>query len=143
MTEAGPSDAPRQHGLAVVVEEWFQGQALAAAVRRAHWPRLESRVEATVDAWLALLEHSATKATFFVDAFVAERRPALVARIAASGHELRGDRVEDALTQEPARSKNKCAHRQRSDHQVSLAQEVAAVAPRSPQAGPSPSSRTG
>ncbi len=98
MTEAGPSDAPRQHGLAVVVEEWFQGQALAAAVRRAHWPRLESRVEATVDAWLALLEHSATKATFFVDAFVAERRPALVARIAASGHELRGDRVEDALT---------------------------------------------
>lgn len=102
MTAESPRDALPRHGLAVVVEEWFQGQALASVIQRVHWDRLDSRVELAVAAWLALLEPNQAKATFFVDAFVAMHHGDLLARIASKGHEVRLDRVEDVVRELPA-----------------------------------------
>ncbi|HVY62148.1 MAG TPA: XrtA system polysaccharide deacetylase, partial [Planctomycetota bacterium] len=80
--------AAATHALSVDVEEWFQVEALRPFVARADWPRLESRVEPAVRRLLDLLERRGVRATFPVLGWVAERRPRLVAEIAARGHEV-------------------------------------------------------
>lgn len=70
------------------VEEWFQVVALAPYAPMSAWERLESRVEASVDALLERMAHHGAKGTFFTVGWVAERHPEMVRRIASAGHAL-------------------------------------------------------
>jgi len=71
----------------VDVEEWFH----ICGVRRLtldQWSLLPSRVEANTARLLDLLDRRGIRATFFVLGWIAERHPALVARIRDAGHEV-------------------------------------------------------
>ena len=48
------------------VEEYFHAEAFSGVVRPEHWPALESRVVASTERLLDLLDDAATSATFFV-----------------------------------------------------------------------------
>jgi polysaccharide deacetylase family protein (PEP-CTERM system associated) len=74
--------------LTVDVEEWFHVCGHAAYSDPATWAAREKRVHVGTDRILDLLAGTASKATFFVLGWVARQSPALVKRIAASGHEI-------------------------------------------------------
>lgn len=74
--------------LTVDVEEWFHICGVGGALGATHWNELPSRVERTTEILLDLLDRCQTRATFFVLGWIAERHPALVARIAACGHPI-------------------------------------------------------
>ena len=76
------------NALSVDVEDWFQVGAFEGVIARDTWDRLPHRVERNSDAVLALFDQAGVKATFFTLGWVAERYPALIRRIADSGHEL-------------------------------------------------------
>ncbi|MGH7040525.1 MAG: XrtA system polysaccharide deacetylase [Acetobacteraceae bacterium] len=79
---------PIRNAMTVDVEDYFQVQAFAGCVKRADWHSFASRVEANTDRILAQFDHAGIAATFFTLGWVAERHPALIRRIVASGHEL-------------------------------------------------------
>lgn len=74
--------------LTVDVEEWFHICGVGGALAKENWPALPSRVEATTDRLLDLLDRVGIRATFFVLGYIAERHPQLVERIARAGHEI-------------------------------------------------------
>ncbi|MEO0418070.1 MAG: XrtA system polysaccharide deacetylase [Pseudomonadota bacterium] len=76
------------NGLSVDVEDWFQVGAFETVISRDDWSSIATRVEANVDAILALFEEAGVKATFFTLGWVAERHPTLMQRIAEAGHEI-------------------------------------------------------
>jgi polysaccharide deacetylase family protein (PEP-CTERM system associated) len=81
-------DAPIQNILTIDVEESFHPTEVQTSVALSKWDLLPSRVEAQTDVVLGLLGDAGVKATFFILGWVAERRPALLRRIAAQGHEI-------------------------------------------------------
>ena len=85
-----PSDNPSRplNAFTVDVEDYFHVAALASAVSRESWPARECRVERNTERLLALLGERGVSGTFFVLGWVADRYPALVRRIAESGHEV-------------------------------------------------------
>ena len=76
------------NALSFDLEEWFHAEVFASLFPRERWGELESRSEAQADRVLALLATAGVKATFFILGWIAERKPALVKRIAAEGHEI-------------------------------------------------------
>ena len=76
------------NAMTIDVEDYFHVSAFDGVIPRHAWSTLESRVERNTDRLLALLAEHDVRATFFVLGWVAERHPALVARIAAAGHEV-------------------------------------------------------
>lgn len=76
------------HAFTVDVEEFFHVSAFEAHVPIASWDRLPSRVEASMDQLLMLLDEAHTKATFFFLGWLAERKPAIVRRLISEGHEV-------------------------------------------------------
>jgi len=76
------------HVLSVDVEDWFQVENYAHAIRRDEWPRCELRVADNVHRLLDLLAGTNARGTFFVLGWVAERLPDLVRDIARAGHEI-------------------------------------------------------
>lgn len=70
------------------IEEYFHAEAFAGAVRAEDWASLPSRVVATTERLLDVLQESGTCATFFVLGWVAERHPGLVRAIHERGHEV-------------------------------------------------------
>lgn len=76
------------HHLTVDVEEYFHATAMRSVVQPSDWPDLESRVEGSVDLLLELLARHSHCGTFFVLGWLADRRPHLVRRIHAAGHEI-------------------------------------------------------
>ena len=76
-----------RNALTVDVEEWFHVCGVPA-LGPAHWDGLESRVELTTRLLLECFDAAGARATFFVVGWVAERRPRLVAEIAAAGHQV-------------------------------------------------------
>jgi polysaccharide deacetylase family protein (PEP-CTERM system associated) len=86
-----PVEVSRRQGrvvnaMSVDVEDFFHAQALG--IPRERWEAQPSRVEAATDRILAVFERHRVRATFFVLAWVAQRHPALIRRIADCGHEL-------------------------------------------------------
>ena len=77
-----------RNALSIDVEEYFQVGAFETVLDRADWDRHELRVEEATDRILALLADRGVHATFFVLGWIAERHTALIARIAAGGHEV-------------------------------------------------------
>ncbi|HLQ24241.1 MAG TPA: polysaccharide deacetylase family protein, partial [Gemmatimonadales bacterium] len=76
------------HVFSVDVEEYFQVLAFEQVVSRASWDTLPSRVEESVGRLLELLARHSATATFFTVGWLAERKPALIRRIAEAGHEI-------------------------------------------------------
>jgi peptidoglycan-N-acetylglucosamine deacetylase len=76
-----------RNALTVDVEEWFHVCGVPA-LGPAHWDALESRVELTTRLLLECFDAAGARATFFVVGWVAERHPALMAEIAAAGHQV-------------------------------------------------------
>lgn len=79
---------PPEQIFSVDLEEYFHANALERAAPRERWSTFPSRVERATEPLLELLAQHQSRATFFVLAWVAERIPALVRRIAAAGHEI-------------------------------------------------------
>ena len=79
---------PIVNAMTVDVEDYYQVSAFESVVDRSKWDSYESRVEANTERVLGILAEFGVRATFFVLGWEAERRPALVRRIAASGHEV-------------------------------------------------------
>src|SRR5262245_43595660 len=77
-----------RHLFTVDVEEYFHVQALEPYVTRESWAGRPSRVVASTERILRLLERHQAHGTFFTLGWVAERYPSLVRRIAAGGHEV-------------------------------------------------------
>ena len=76
------------HCFTVDVEEHFQVSAFHKVVPRGDWVRHPSRVESNVARLVDLLDRFGASGTFFILGCVAEDHPAVVRRIAASGHEV-------------------------------------------------------
>jgi polysaccharide deacetylase family protein (PEP-CTERM system associated) len=76
------------NGMSVDVEDWFQVGAFETVIDKQDWPSLAQRVERNCDAILAMFDETGIRATFFTLGWVAQRHPALIRRIADSGHEL-------------------------------------------------------
>jgi peptidoglycan-N-acetylglucosamine deacetylase len=74
--------------LTVDVEDWFHVCGHPGYAEPATWAAREKRVHIGIDRILALLEGTASRATFFVLGWVARQSPALVKRIAEAGHEV-------------------------------------------------------
>ena len=84
-------NAPTQpvvNAFSVDVEDYFHVEALASAIERSRWDRLEYRAEANTRRLLGLLDDEGVKATFFVLGWVAKRSPGLVREIHVAGHEV-------------------------------------------------------
>lgn len=77
-----------RNALTFDVEEYFHAEAFARVLRPEEWPTLESRVAATTERLLDILDRERIRATFFVLGWVAERHPSLVREIASLGHEI-------------------------------------------------------
>jgi len=76
------------NAMTVDVEDYFHVRAFADAVDRSTWDRLPSRIEPNTNHLLDLFAERNISATFFILGWVGERHPAIVRRIAASGHEI-------------------------------------------------------
>ena len=76
------------NAMTIDVEDYFHVSVFDGVVPRHQWDQLESRVVRNTERLLDLLAEHDVRATFFVLGWVAERHPALVARIAACGHEI-------------------------------------------------------
>ncbi len=76
------------NGLSVDLEDYFHAEALAGAVSRDDWDRLESRVAVNTHRVLELLDQYGARATFFVLGWVADRFGQLLREIRDAGHEL-------------------------------------------------------
>ena len=80
--------ARRRNALTVDVEDYFHVNAFASVVRRADWPKFESRVERNTQRLLELFARQDVHATFFVLGCVAQHVPSLIRQIHAAGHEI-------------------------------------------------------
>ena len=76
------------NAMTIDVEDYFQVSAFAVSIPRKDWPTIRCRVEQNVARILDLLEDAGVHATFFTLGWIAQRYPAMVRRIVASGHEL-------------------------------------------------------
>ncbi len=76
------------NAMTVDVEDYFHVSALADAIPRSDWSRMEFRADASTRRLLDMFDNASVKATFFVLGWVADRSPALVKEIAARGHEI-------------------------------------------------------
>jgi polysaccharide deacetylase family protein (PEP-CTERM system associated) len=76
------------NGLSVDVEDWFQVGAFETVIARDLWDGLDCRVERNCETVLQLFDEAGVKATFFTLGWVARRYPAMMRRIAATGHEV-------------------------------------------------------
>jgi polysaccharide deacetylase family protein (PEP-CTERM system associated) len=79
---------PLQHAFTVDVEDYYQVSAFEDRVSRSDWDKLESRVVASTDRMLSLLDDVEVRGTFYILGWVADRHPQLVRRIAEAGHEI-------------------------------------------------------
>lgn len=76
------------NAMTVDVEDYFHVSAFCDVIERSDWERLPRRVEVNTDRVLQIFGDFGVKATFFTLAWVAERHPALIRRIADAGHEI-------------------------------------------------------
>jgi polysaccharide deacetylase family protein (PEP-CTERM system associated) len=79
---------PITNAMTVDVEDYFQVAAFDGCIPREDWSRWPARVEGNTRRILELFDERGVHATFFTLGWVAERWPALVRDIAASGHEI-------------------------------------------------------
>lgn len=79
---------PVVNAMTIDVEEYFHANVFNGVVSRGDWSRLESRVCASTERLLEILDAAHVKASFFVLGHVADRHPHQVRKLAAHGHEI-------------------------------------------------------
>jgi polysaccharide deacetylase family protein (PEP-CTERM system associated) len=77
-----------RNALTIDLEDYFHVSAYSGTVRLEKWDSFPSRVAQNTDRLLELLQQHGCQATFFVLGWVAEKKPEIVARVAAAGHEI-------------------------------------------------------
>ncbi len=77
-----------KNALTVDLEDYFHVSAYSGKVRLEEWDSYPSRVAENTDRLLDLLAENNCLATFFVLGWVAEKKPEIVGRVAAAGHEI-------------------------------------------------------
>lgn len=83
------SASPRKlHILTIALEDYFHAPAFRGLIDQKSWSRFETRYEKSSVAALELLARSKSTATFFVDAWVGQKRPDLLREILRQGHEI-------------------------------------------------------
>jgi polysaccharide deacetylase family protein (PEP-CTERM system associated) len=79
---------PSNAAMTIEVEDWFHDDLLSRAVEPGSWDTLELRVDRAADRMLTQMAHHGAASTCFILGWCAEKKPALVKRIAAAGHEI-------------------------------------------------------
>lgn len=79
---------PVNNVFSIDVEDYFHVAAFSKVIARKNWGGFESHVVNNTARMLDMLESHGVKATFFVLGWVAEKKPDLVRRIHAAGHEV-------------------------------------------------------
>jgi polysaccharide deacetylase family protein (PEP-CTERM system associated) len=77
-----------KNAFSIDLEDWFCVYNFSNVIDYTDWDRCELRVVENTHRLLGLLEKHATKATFFVLGWIAERCPELIRKIAGAGHEI-------------------------------------------------------
>jgi polysaccharide deacetylase family protein (PEP-CTERM system associated) len=77
-----------KNALTIDLEDYFHVGAYSGRVKLEEWDSYPSRVAQNTDRLLELFAANNCKATFFVLGWVAEKKPEVVARVAAAGHEI-------------------------------------------------------
>jgi polysaccharide deacetylase family protein (PEP-CTERM system associated) len=75
---------PVRNALTFDYEDWYHGIEIPPE----KWAGFEERIGLATDRLLGILERTQCRATFFVLGWLAERRPDLVRRLQAGGHEI-------------------------------------------------------
>jgi len=88
------------HALSFDVEEYFQVANFRHHFARDDWDGVESRLDVGMDAILSCLDRHGAHATFFFLGWIAERRPDLVQRCLAEGHEVASHGYEHLFLQD-------------------------------------------
>lgn len=101
---AASTDERIVNAMTIDVEEHYHANVFDGTPARDAGSRLESRVQASTERLLRLLDDAGVRATFFVLGLVADAHPGLVRTIAADGHEIasHGFAHELIYTQTPA-----------------------------------------
>jgi len=76
------------NALSFDLEDWYQVLYFEGQISRDEWHKQETRLGASTDKLLDILDEHRTRATFFVLAWNAERMPHLVEEIHSRGHEI-------------------------------------------------------
>lgn len=76
------------HALTIDLEDYFHTEVASQGISFADWEKQPSRIEASTQRLLELLERSQTHGTFFVLGWVAKRYPRLIREIHQRGHEV-------------------------------------------------------
>ncbi len=76
------------HALTIDLEDYFHTEVASQGVSFANWEQQPSRIEASTQRLLELLEDNQTRGTFFVLGWVAKRYPRLIHEIHLRGHEI-------------------------------------------------------
>ncbi len=87
MLSTGPHPT-RKHILSIALEDYFQGPAFARLISDKHWHRFETRFEQNCFQVLDRLDQVQSRATFFVNSWVARRRPDLLCEVVRRNHEI-------------------------------------------------------
>lgn len=74
--------------LTVDLEDWFQVENLRIFFPLHAWEKMDLRCNKNVDVLLSLFKEKGIKATFFIQAWIAEKMPSLIKRIYLEGHEI-------------------------------------------------------
>ncbi len=76
------------NALTVDVEDYYHVSAFESYIHTDEWTYLPSRVEASTNKIIGILDKYGAKATFFVLGCIAEENPALIREIYNNGHEI-------------------------------------------------------
>ncbi len=77
-----------RHALTIDLEDYFHTEVASQGISFSEWERQPSRIEASTQRLLDLLDLNETHATFFVLGWVAKRYPRLLHEIHQRGHEV-------------------------------------------------------
>jgi hypothetical protein len=90
--EKMPEKMPEQIAarmLSVDLEDYFQVAVMNGAIPIRYWPRLERRLDTTIQAWIdALAQTKCSTATFFVSPWAVRMHPNAIRHLATAGHEI-------------------------------------------------------
>jgi polysaccharide deacetylase family protein (PEP-CTERM system associated) len=90
--------------MSIDVEDYFHVSVFDGIVPRSSWPDMESRVVRNTERLLDIFDEFEVRSTFFVLAWVAERHPDLVKKIAERGHEVASHGYAHRLVYDQTRS---------------------------------------
>jgi len=78
----------KTHILTVALEDYFHGPAFSKVISKKRWGHFEPRFEQNCMDVLERLDQASAHATFFVNSWIARKRPAVLREVIRRGHEI-------------------------------------------------------